>query len=165
MAAKRINAGQFANLKEKSLALFNLPPDRAAPGIIAKTLGKLFPFTSGQLKVWFSRGDLSDCLIRPLCKGLNVKSGRKLTGFAAQDGYLYKLIFNKENIALLPQDKVIAAMDAHNYTKIFGGYDFEYNEITNVFFRTSMQISLPGGVSRSDRRYNQQQRRTKPFRP
>ena len=36
MAAKRINAGQFANLKEKSLALFNLPPDRAAPGIIAK---------------------------------------------------------------------------------------------------------------------------------
>lgn len=145
MAAKRINAGQFANLKEKSLALFNLPPDRVAPGIIAKTLGKLFPFTSGQLKVWFSRGDLSDCLIRPLCKGLNIKSGRKLTGFAARDGYIYKLIFNKENVALLPQDKVIAAMDAHNYTKIFGGHDFEYNEITNVFFRTSMQISLPGG--------------------
>lgn len=145
--AKRINNGLFDNLKEKSLALFNLPLEQAASGIVIKTLGKLFPFTSRQLRVWFSRGDLNDYLIEPLSSGLNIKYGWKLTGVAAHDNYLYKLIFNKENIALLPQDKVIAALDAHNYTKIFGGRDFDYNEITNVFFRTSMQITLPGGYN------------------
>ena len=142
---KQINSKTFCNIEEKSLALFNIPLCKTAPGIIGKTLCKLLPFTSGQLKVWFSHGDLSERLIKPLCKELNIKFGRKLTSFEAQENYIYKLNFNKESIALLPQDRVIVALDSYNYAKIFGGNNFEYNQITNIFFRTSMQINLPGG--------------------
>ena len=142
----KISRKKFDFINEKALALFNLPLNKVAQGIVFKTLSKLFPFTSRQLDVWFSRGDLSSKLIEPLAQGLDIRLGWKLKGFAAQDDYIYKLIFNKESIALLPQDKVISALDAHNFIKIFGGEDFAYNEIINIFYRTSMQISLPEGL-------------------
>ena len=143
--AQKLNNGLLDNREEKALALFNLPLSETAPGIVFKTFCKLFPFMGRQLDVWFSRGSLHERLVKPLCRGLDIRTGWKLCGFAEQNGYIYKLTFNKGSIALLPQDRVIAALDAHNYTKIFGGHDFEYNEITNIFYRTSMQISLPGG--------------------
>ena len=142
----KISRKRFDFINEKALALFNLPLNKVAQGIVFKTLSKLFPFTSRQLNVWFSCGDLSSKLIEPLAQGLDIRLGWKLKDFAAQDGYIYKLIFNKESIALLPQDKVISALDAHNFVKIFGGEDFAYNEIINIFYRTSMQISLPEGL-------------------
>lgn len=142
----KISRKKFDFISEKALALFNLPLNKVAQGVVFKTLSKLFPFTSRQLDVWFSSGDLSSKLIEPLAQGLDIRLGWKLKGFAAQDDYIYKLIFNKESIALLPQDKVISALDAHNFVKIFGGEDFAYNEIINIFYRTSMQISLPEGL-------------------
>lgn len=142
----KISRKKFDFINDKALALFNLPLNKVAQGIVFKTLSKLFPFTSRQLDVWFSSGDLSSKLIEPLAQGLDIRLGWKLKGFAAQDDYIYKLIFNKESIALLPQDKVISALDAHNFVKIFGGEDFAYNEIINIFYRTSMQISLPEGL-------------------
>ncbi len=142
----KISRKKFDFINDKALALFNLPLNKVAQGVVFKTLSKLFPFTSRQLDVWFSSGDLSSKLIEPLAQGLDIRLGWKLKGFAAQDDYIYKLIFNKESIALLPQDKVISALDAHNFVKIFGGEDFAYNEIINIFYRTSMQISLPEGL-------------------
>ena len=60
-----------------------------------------------------------------------------------QDNLISELIFNKENIITNNNNIIISAIDSFNYNKIIGGYDFEYNEITDIYFRTSMPLTLP----------------------
>lgn len=146
-ASGKISGRLWHNLDDKALALFNQSLNKTAPGIVFKTFCKLFPFNPGKLKLWFSQSDLTKKLIEPLAQNLNVKKGWKLQSISEKNKSIYKLVFNKGSIALLPQDRIISALDAANYGKIFGGAKFEFNEIINIFYRTSMQISLPGGQS------------------
>lgn len=131
-----------ACLAEAELAIFNTP--RADWRAKAFTAGKLFPFFG--LKAWFSAGDLDNALCLPLLKNIDeIKYGYVWNGIAAQNDKITALKFRQQNVKVAPQDVVISAVDSFNYNKIMGGYDFDYNSICNIFYRTSMTLTLPGG--------------------
>lgn len=126
------------------LSVFNTKPAEIAFALIRKSVLKLFPFLPSQLKIFYSKGDLSLQLIEPLCGYVDeMKTGYKLLDFSAKGNEISSLIFNKEKIDIAPQDKIICALDAANYSRIFNGPQFEFNEITNIFYRTSMPLTLP----------------------
>ena len=125
---------------ETVLAIFNTSkPNWRALGYAFR---KLFPFI--YLRAYFSQGNLSEELCAPLLQFTNdIKYGYIWQGIESSNGKISKLIFNKQSITVSPQDTVISAIDSFNYHKIMGGYDFEYNAITNIFYRTSMALTLP----------------------
>lgn len=133
----------FSCLKEISLAIFNTPsPDWDS---VLYALRKLFPFIAP--KAYFSEGDLVDILCSPLLSFANdIKFGYVWKGIEAEGHHITKLIFNKKTIEIAPQDKIISAIDSLHYHQLFGEYDFEYSPITNIFFRTSMALTLPQNI-------------------
>lgn len=133
------------HISEAALALFNQPLRETAPGIVLNTAWKLFPFLPGCLKVWYSKNDLSSALIAPLSAYPDtLKTGFVLKSFAEADGKITKLFFNKACVEVAPEDKIICALDAQNYARIFQGPVFDFNCIVNIIFRTSMALSFPG---------------------
>lgn len=103
---------------------------------------KLFPFWG--LKAYFSCGNLENTLCRPLLRYCDeIRYGWVWKDIKAADSCIYQLIFNKGIINISPTDKIISAIDSFNYNKIMGGYDFNYNAISNIFYRTSMPLTLP----------------------
>lgn len=127
------------------VSVFNTKAGSVSPVMLGKLISKLFPFTPGQLKVHFSRGDLTKKLIEPLSAYADIiKTGYLLTGFESEGKFITALNFNQGKIILNDGDKVISAMDALNYGRIFEENSFKYNEITNIFFRTSQALTLPG---------------------
>lgn len=129
------------------LSVFNTAPQEVPLSLIKNLLWKLFPFLPCQLKLMYSKGNLSSNLIEPLSKNIDeIKFGFVLKNIETSDGFVNKLIFNKSEITINQNEKIICALDAHNYHQIFGGETFDFNEITNVFFRTSTPLCLPKGV-------------------
>jgi len=131
---------KFNCLKEIELAIFNtINPDWRCRLTI---LRKLFPFIG--IKAFFSDGNLEDVLCKPLLKYVDeIKFGYVWVDIKHKDNLINELIFNKENIVIKDNDIIISAIDSYNYNKIIGGYDFEYNTITNIYYRTSMALTLP----------------------
>ena len=127
-------------LKDVHLAIFN----SNHPSWMQKlyVYSKLFPFFG--LKAYFSCGDLENRLCRPLLRYCDeIRYGWIWKDIKVADSYIYQLVFNKGPINISPADKIISAIDSFNYNKIIGGYDFEYNTISNIFYRTSMPLTLP----------------------
>lgn len=140
----RINRKFWKYPKLILLSVFNTKPAEIAFALIRKSVLKLFPFLPKQLKIFYSKGDLSSQLIEPLSDYVDeMKTGYKLLDFSAKGNEISSLIFNKGKIDITPQDKIICALDAANYGRIFNGPQFEFNEITNIFYRTSTPLTLP----------------------
>ena len=96
------------------------------------------------LRACFSAGDLCNTLCEPLLVYANdIKYNHIWQGVESENHHISKLIFNKQTVTLGAHDKIISAIDSYNYHKIMGGYDFEYNAITNIFYRTSMALTFP----------------------
>lgn len=134
----------FYYLNEAALAIFNTP--RKDVPLISQcyAAGKLFPFLPYKTNAFFSSGNLNEKLITPLLHAAdNICFNMILKGFESNDGIIKKLNFNSENIDVSAGDTVVSALDSYAYNRIFGNADFEYNRITNIVFRTSMQITLP----------------------
>ena len=131
---------KFKCLKEIELAIFNTKKtDWKCRFMVLK---KLFPFI--EIKAFFSDGNLEDILCKPLLEYVDeLKSGYVWRDIKHKNNHINELIFNHEIIELKDCDKVISAIDSFNYNKIIGGYDFEYNAITNIYYRTSMSLTLP----------------------
>lgn len=107
---------------------------------------QLFPFTPSCFKAGFSKGDLGETLINPLISQVkDIRYGWKLTGFTANNNRIQELEFGDRLVFPQPQDKIISALDSYHYSQMFNFENFEYNTIINIFFRTSMQLTLPGG--------------------
>ena len=103
---------------------------------------QLFPFWG--LKAYFSGGDLESRLCRPLLQYCDeIRYGWIWKDIRLSDTFVYQLIFNKGSVNILPNDIIISAIDSYNYHKIIGGFDFEYSSICNLFYRTSMPLTLP----------------------
>lgn len=131
---------KFFCFREILLAVFNTSkPNLSA---ILYVLGQLLRPT--RLKAYFSQGDLSSVLCDPLLVYANdIKYNYVWQGIEESNNRITKLIFNKRTVSIGENDKIISAIDSYNYNKIMGGYDFEYNAITNVFYRTSMSLTFP----------------------
>lgn len=126
------------------LSIFNTKTEEICKKLIRNVVWKLFPFLSFNTKLYYSQNSLSQDLIEPLTKFADeIHLNHILKSFENNQGRITKLIFNKKEIIIKDNDIVISAMDAYNYGKIFGGNKFEYNEIINIFYRTSQAITLP----------------------
>ena len=129
------------------LSVFNTEAKQIAKSLIFSLLLKLFPFLPAQRKIYFSKGDLTEKLIAPLSGFANeIKTGWKLQSFTSVADKINKLKFNQGEIALNKDDIVISALDAHQYHQLFNGPQFEFNQITNIYFRTSVPLTLPQNI-------------------
>lgn len=139
----------FWNFKNHILlSIFNTEAVEVSPSLIRQLAWKLFPFCRSQLKVYYSKGNLSTTLVEPLSRYIDeIKLGYIWQGFEESKKSITKLKFNQMEISIAPQDKIICAIDAANYNKIMDGQKFEFSEITNIFYRTSQALRLPGKVS------------------
>ena len=129
------------------LSIFNTRACQIPYLSILKLLQKLFPFGSYKRKIYFSKGDLSKNLIEPLRRYADeIKLGWKLNSFQAKNDAIQKLIFNHGEVEINSEDQIICALDAQNYHKIFSGPKFEFNPITNIYYRTSVPLTLPKNI-------------------
>lgn len=129
------------------LSIFNTEPKQIAKSLLISLACKLFPFFPTQRKIYFSRGDLSDKLIAPLSGFADeVKTGWKLQTFTSEKDKINSLKFNRGEINLNKDDVVISALDAHQYQQIFNGPQFEFNQITDIYFRTGVPLTLPKNI-------------------
>ncbi|MBQ8465896.1 MAG: FAD-dependent oxidoreductase [Alphaproteobacteria bacterium] len=137
---KKTFISKLCCIKEIILAIFNTAkPNFSALLYVIRHL--LHPY---QLKAYFSTGDLSNLLCDPLLIYANdIKYGYVWQGVEINQNRITKLRFNKETITIDVGDMVISAIDSYHYNKIVGGYDFDYNAITNIFYRTSMALTFP----------------------
>lgn len=132
--------------KEICEAVFNTAYELVPFRMKAQTAAMLFPFFPGSFKLYFSQGDLKGKLVDPLLSFPDeIIYNCRLESFEEKDGRIEALHFANRMVKIASEDKIICALDAYNYGKIFGYEPFEYNEIINIFYRTSMKISLPGG--------------------
>ncbi len=138
-------SNNLADIKENILlSVCNTNASEAAPRIFRRVIMKLFPFLPSKLKMYFSHNDLSESLIDNLCCFADkIYNGYILKKVIGDKQCVKELVFNKETVTLNDNDVVISAVDAQSYHKLFNGPDFEFNEITTVFFRTSQPITLP----------------------
>lgn len=145
---KKLTANLFKAKDDIALAMFNMPLGKTAKSIIKTVFWKLFPFSRHKLRAYFSHNDLSSCLIANLRSyPSEIKTNWKLKSYIEENSRLKTLIFNKDDIDLADNDVVISAVDADNFGKIFDETEFEYNEIINIHYRTSMAITLPEKLS------------------
>lgn len=129
------------------LSVFNTQPKQIAKSLLMSLACKLFPFLPAQRKIYFSQGNLTDKLIAPLSGFADeVKTGWKLQSFTSVADKINKLKFNHGEIELSKDDIVISALDAHQYQQIFNGLQFEFNQITDIYFRTSVPLTLPNNI-------------------
>ena len=132
-----------ACISEAILAVFNTPKPNFKS--LFYVVRKLFPFI--RMRAYFSQGTLEEELCTPLLQFANdIKYGYAWQGVKKDAQKITHLIFNKKTVILSPDAVVISAIDSFNYHRIMGGYDFEYNSITNVFYRTSMALTLPNEI-------------------
>lgn len=127
-------------------AIFNTLYDQVPFKMKLKTAAMMFPFFPDGFKLYFSQGDLKSKLIEPLCSYADeIIYNCRLESFETENNKIKSLYFLNRTVRIQTEDKIICALDAHNYGKIFNYPAFEYNEIINIFYRTSMKVSLPGG--------------------
>lgn len=108
---------------------------------------QLFPFFPHQFRASFSQGNLTQDLTQILqLSDIHINYGYKLLSIEQQGELITKLIFNQQSITLTENEQVISALDSYNYGKIFEPTHFEYNTIINIYFHTSMAITLPQGL-------------------
>ena len=142
----KTDKSRLHHLPHLLMSVFNTAAAEVPAGALALVGRKLFPFCPPQLKLCYSRHNLSRCLVAPLAAvGGELRCGRKLLGVETQGAKISKLYFAGDEVVVEAEDVVVSALDSLNYDRIFGGADFAYRRIVNVFFRTSQQLALPGG--------------------
>ena len=108
---------------------------------------QLFPFFPQQFKASFTQGNLTQNLKQLLqSSDIHINYGHKLLRVEQHEGLITKLIFNCKTIEIKEDEQVISALDSYNYGKIFEPINFEYNSIINIYFHTSMALTLPQGL-------------------
>ncbi len=134
----------YQGIPEAVLAMCNTSFAETSRHILRTIFFKLFPFLPYKLKVLFSENNLSQTLIEPLLSYPNtINYGYKFLSFQEKNNKIIRLDFNKEAVELGAADKVISALDAAAYSRIFKTPEFEFNTIINIHYRTSMPITLP----------------------
>ncbi len=128
-------------------SIFNTNAQDISKSLIKSLIFKLFPFLPFQTKMYYSHGDLSQNLVDSLKKYADeIRYGWVLKSYESQDNKISSLLFNKDNVKINDNDIVISALDAHNYHKIFNGPKFDFNTIINIFYRTSVELTLPKNI-------------------
>lgn len=141
---KEIDTKRFLHSELILRSIFNSDAKSVDWASKLKLCTKLFPYFSSQLKIFYSQHNLQQKLISPIsCSKVNIHTNMLLRGFHVVAGKISKLIFKHGDIEIAENDIVISALDAHNYHKIFGGAEFDYNRIVNIFYRTGQKLTLP----------------------
>lgn len=143
LAKATISKKIFKHKEELALAAFNLPLSQVAKAIFKKVFWKTFPFVHLK-KIYFSDNHLSESLINPQIQYIDeLNFGHVLRDVASKDSKITQLIFNNKSVDVKDDEKVIIALDAHNFSRIFKSADFIFSQIINIHYRTSTPITLP----------------------
>lgn len=148
MNNQKVDAKRFLHSELILRSIFNSDAKSVDWGSKLNLCTKLFPYFSSQLKIFYSQHNLQQKLISPLsCPEVNIHNNMLLRGFRVTAGNITSLIFKRGEVDVATNDIVISALDAHNYHKIFGGAEFDYNRIVNIFYRTSQKLALPSNAN------------------
>lgn len=111
-------------------------------------LSKLFPFCRSKYKVWFSSQNLTPRIINMLASyadEIHLKS--RLQKISSQFGVAAQLNFEKFQVDIGADDKVIIALDNPACCKILNTAPLQHNSIINIVYQTSQTVFLPKGAS------------------
>ncbi len=144
---KKIHTRFYTELPFILLSVFNTKFKQIAKSLLLSLAFKLCPFLSYQRKIYFSQGDLSENLIKPFLSFANeIKNGWVLQKIETKQNKICQLNFNQGKISIDENDIIISAIDAHSYQQIFQGPKFDFNQIIDIYFRTSVPLTLPNNI-------------------
>lgn len=126
------------------LSVFNTAAEKLDWRSLGKVAAALFPYTPWQTRLFYSCNNLTPDLVSSFLPFVDeLKTGWRLQKTEGK-GRIEKLVFNRGEVTVAQDEKIISALDSRAYHKIFGGNVFEYNRIVNVFYRVSTRLWLPG---------------------
>ena len=130
------------------LSICNTAADMVAKPIVKTIIKKTFPWTYNKRKIYFSKQDLSQRIVNNLSAFADkIEYECKLEKIETQFGRAAQLNFNRKQVEIGAEDKVILALDNHNYAKIMNEQELPHNSIINLFYKTSEKIYLPKNAS------------------
>ena len=129
-------------------AMCNTQDSHISKKIRQYIIRQFFPFTSQKLKLWFSKGNLSQRIINVMAAYADeIHLNSRLTGISSQFGVAAILKFADKEVEISAKDKVIVALDNASCSKILNFSLLEHNQIVNIIYQTSETIFLPKGAS------------------
>lgn len=129
-------------------AMCNTATPEIAQPIIKNIFWQLFPWGPKQRQIYFSAQDLTQRFINPLLAYADeIHLNSRLVKLDTQIGRIAQLTFNNQEVEIGANDKIILALDAHNAAQLLGLPQFEFNNIINIFYKTSQRINLPKQTS------------------
>lgn len=143
-ADKKLSCNPFRFCRHILLSVFNTPAEKISARCLWRVASALFPFMPRQTRLFYSQNNLTPDLIASFLPYVDeLKTGWKLQQ-AVGEKQIEKLCFNRGEILVGKNDKIVSALDSRAYQRIFGGEVFDYNRIVNVFYRVSTRLWLPG---------------------
>ena len=147
LQTSEINTNTLKHLQLLLRSVFNTNAKDIDNKCLQTLICKLFPYSRSKLKICYSEYNLSSNLIRPLASKVAViKYNHCLRKVQIAGDKITHLVFTNQHIPVKEDELVISALDSHNYHKNFGGFDFSYNRIINIVYRTSQKLSLPNNT-------------------
>lgn len=148
MNNKKVDATRFSHSELLLRSVFNTNGKSVDWQCKLNLCLKLFPYFPHQLQIFYSQHNLQKTLISALRDtDANIYNNMCLRDIKVNSNKIEKLIFTHKDIDVAKNDIIISALDAHNYHKIFGGVEFDYNRIVNIFYRTSQKLALPNNAN------------------
>ncbi len=148
VASKELSTNCFAHLPLLIKSFCNTSADEVDKKIKKHILFAGFPYHKNRRKVWFSKQNLSQRIINLLSGYADeVHLNCRLKNIAKQFGLAAQLEFEKKQVDIGANDKVIIALDNPNCSKLLNVPLLEHNRIVNIVFLTSQTIFLPKGAS------------------
>lgn len=147
MKYRQTSHSVLSHREEAALALFNLPFAAVDKPIVKTVLKQMFPFWNYK-QVYFTENRTNEKIINQHIQYPDeVKYFHVLKDVQGKYNLATKLVFNQGVVELTPNDRVICAIDIHNFSRIFKTKEPEYSKIINIHYRTSMPLTLPEGRS------------------
>lgn len=126
----------------------NTLADAIAKPIIKTIIKKTFPWTHNKRKIYFSKQNLSQKIVNNLSSFADqIEYNCRLEKIETLFGKAAQLNFNNKQVEIAANDKVILALDNHNYAKLMNEQKLPHNSIINIFYKTSEKIYLPKSAS------------------
>ncbi len=145
---KEVKETQKSMLPHVLMSICNTDADMVAKRIIKTIKMKTFPWTYNRQKVFFSKQDLSQRIINNLAAFADkIEYECKLEKIETQFGRAVQLNFNRKQVEIGAEDKIILALDNHNYAKLMNERELPHNSIINIFYKTSEKLYLPKSAS------------------
>ncbi|MBE6445749.1 MAG: hypothetical protein E7019_06875 [Alphaproteobacteria bacterium] len=130
------------------MSVCNTPAEQIAKPILKNILYQTFPWNRSKYNLYFSKQNLSQKIINNLASYADeIKYNSKLIKIESQFGRAAQLNFEKYQVDLKSEDRVILALDNKHYSNLMGQTELAHNSIINISYYTSEKIHFPPNAS------------------